>query len=59
MKFLLSLVLAVTALTSLTTAQTTGVAFPEFDAAKWYNTAPITLEDLQGKAVMIEYFATW
>ena len=32
---------------------------PEFDAAKWYNTPPLLLENLQGKAVMIEVFRTW
>lgn len=32
---------------------------PEFDAKKWYNTAPISLEDLKGKAVHLVIFRTW
>jgi hypothetical protein len=32
---------------------------PEFNAIKWYNTAPITLEDLKGKAVLLQVFRTW
>ena len=36
-----------------------GEAPPEFDAAKWYNTPPLLLENLQGKAVMVEVFRTW
>lgn len=32
---------------------------PEFNATKWYNTAPISLEDLKGKAVHIVVFRTW
>jgi hypothetical protein len=32
---------------------------PEFKATKWYNTAPITLEDLKGKTVHIVVFRTW
>lgn len=32
---------------------------PEFKATKWYNTAPLTLEDLKGKAVLLQVFRTW
>jgi len=32
---------------------------PEFKATKWYNTSPITLEDLKGKAVLLQVFRTW
>ena len=32
---------------------------PEFNATKWYNTAPISLEDLKGKAVLLQVFRTW
>ena len=32
---------------------------PELDAVKWYNSPPLVLGDLQGKAVMIEVFRTW
>ena len=32
---------------------------PEFKATKWYNTAPISAEDLKGKAVLLQVFRTW
>lgn len=32
---------------------------PEFQAKQWYNTAPIQLEDLEGKVVLIQVFRTW
>ena len=32
---------------------------PEFKAIKWYNTAAIGLDDLAGKAVLIQVFRTW
>lgn len=36
-----------------------GKAPPEFKATKWYNTAPISLDDLKGKAVHLVVFRTW
>jgi hypothetical protein len=36
-----------------------GEAPPEFKATKWYNTAPISLEDLKGKTVHLVVFRTW
>jgi hypothetical protein len=36
-----------------------GKAPPEFKADKWYNTAPISLEDLKGKTVLLQVFRTW
>jgi len=32
---------------------------PKLDAVKWYNTPPLALEQLQGKAVLVEVFRTW
>ena len=32
---------------------------PEFAPAKWYNTVPLKLDDLKGKAVLIQVFRTW
>jgi hypothetical protein len=32
---------------------------PELAAVKWYNSPPLTWEQLQGKAVMVEVFRTW
>jgi hypothetical protein len=36
-----------------------GGSMPEFEALKWYNTPPLSLEDLKEKAVLIEVFRTW
>ena len=36
-----------------------GKAPPEFKADKWYNTAPLSLDDLKGKTVLIQVFRTW
>ncbi len=36
-----------------------GAPLPEIKAVKWYNTPPLTNEDLHGKAVLVEVFRTW
>ena len=36
-----------------------GSPLPEIKAVKWYNTPPLTNEDLHGKAVLVEVFRTW
>lgn len=36
-----------------------GGQMPELDAAKWYNTVPISAADLKDKTVLIEVFRTW
>ena len=36
-----------------------GAVPPKLDAVKWYNTPPLALEQLQGKAVLVEVFRTW
>lgn len=52
--------LAVLAATSLCpVAAQAGQPLPEIRAVKWYNTPPLTNEDLHGKAVLIEVFRTW
>lgn len=58
MRLLFGLALACAALLAPARAQS-GRAAPEFDGKKWYNTAPLTLEDLKGKAVHIVVFRTW
>lgn len=40
-------------------AQNVGAAPPVIEAVKWYNTPPLALENLQGKAVLVEVFRTW
>ncbi len=32
---------------------------PEIEAVRWYNTMPLTFEQLQGRAVLVEVFRTW
>ena len=51
--------LAAVALVAGAASAQVGEKPPEFDAAKWYNTPPLLLENLQGKAVMVEVFRTW
>ena len=36
-----------------------GESPPEIEAVKWYNTPPMALEQLQGKAILVEVFRTW
>jgi hypothetical protein len=40
-------------------AQAVGTPPPEFVPVKWYNTPPLTLEELRGKAILVEVFRTW
>jgi len=32
---------------------------PDFDATLWWNSIPLTLEQLRGRAVFVESFRTW
>ena len=32
---------------------------PALEAVRWYNTPPLALERLHGKAVLVEVFRTW
>ena len=36
-----------------------GAEVPEIQAVKWYNSPPLTMEDLRGQAVLVEVFRTW
>ena len=59
-KAILVLGLALTALPTLVrTEDAVGKSPPEFKATKWYNTAPLSLDDLKGKAVLLQVFRTW
>ena len=54
------LAVAVLATTPLVAASPqVGRVPPEMKVAKWYNTPPLTLEQLTGKGVLIEVFRTW
>ena len=46
------------ALASSPEAQVSGT-MPSFKNATWYNTPPLTLDDLEGRAVFVEVFRTW
>lgn len=50
--------LALLALAAPAAAQI-GTPPPEFMALKWMNSPPLTLEELRGKAVLIQVFRTW
>lgn len=58
MKLLLGLAVGL-ALLALPARAQTGRDAPEFEGKKWYGTAPLTLEDLRGKAVHVVVFRTW
>jgi len=36
-----------------------GQAPPAIEGVRWYNTPPLALEKLHGKAVLVEVFRTW
>lgn len=55
--FLASSALAL-AFTSPTAAQEPGT-MPDFAGATWFNTPALSIEDMQGRAVMVEVFRTW
>lgn len=40
-------------------AASRGPKAPEIQAAYWLNTAPLSLTDLRGKIVVLEFWATW
>ena len=40
-------------------AQTLGSPPPALEAVQWYNSPPLTLEDLKGRTVLVEVFRTW
>ncbi|HTF87182.1 MAG TPA: hypothetical protein VK843_02150 [Planctomycetota bacterium] len=59
-KMFLGLGFALMSLAATVTVQDSiGKPPPEFKATKWYNTAPITLADIKGKAVLLQVFRTW
>jgi hypothetical protein len=37
----------------------TGEELPDFNAVEWWNSIPLTLEQLRGRAVFVEVFRTW
>jgi hypothetical protein len=41
------------------TAQRVGDQAPEFKPVKWYQSPPLTMEQLRGKAVLLVVFRTW
>ena len=50
---------AVLTLAPAPVSQDIGQPPPELDAIQWYNSPPLTLEDLKGRTVLVEVFRTW
>jgi len=46
------------ALSGSASAQASGT-MPDFTDATWLNTPPLSVEDLEGHAVLVEVFRTW
>jgi hypothetical protein len=40
-------------------AQNIGAPAPKIEAVRWYNTPGFEIEDLKGKAVLVDVFRTW
>lgn len=65
MKTLFGLVAGVAIAASVTAAPVfasdspVGTTPPEIEAVKWYNTMPLSFEELKGRAVLVEVFRTW
>ncbi len=55
---ILSTSLALAAL-SLGAAPAASAQMPEFENATWLNTPPLSTQDLEGRAVLVEVFRTW
>ena len=36
-----------------------GQRAPELEGVRWYNSPPLSLDKLAGKAVLVEVFRTW
>ena len=54
-----ALAASVTAPPAFANDSAVGTTPPELEAVKWYNTMPLTFEQLQGRAVLVEVFRTW
>ncbi|MCH2100621.1 MAG: hypothetical protein MK209_01665 [Planctomycetes bacterium] len=36
-----------------------GADAPEVEVKKWFNTEPVSISELKGQAIMLEFWATW
>jgi hypothetical protein len=55
--FLASATMALAA-TDAAYAQESGT-MPEFTEATWLNTPPLSTQDMEGRAILVEVFRTW
>ncbi|MEM7307498.1 MAG: hypothetical protein AAF682_12545 [Planctomycetota bacterium] len=58
-RMLAGLAVVATAALGSPAAADVGGTPPEMVAVKWYNTPPLALEQLRGKAILVEVFRTW
>jgi hypothetical protein len=40
-------------------AHAQGGTMPDFSGATWLNTPPLSTQDMEGRAVLVEVFRTW
>lgn len=59
MRTLLTTAVLAVAATTVHTQANLGRPMPAIEAVKWYNTPPLAMEQLQGKAILVEVFRTW
>lgn len=36
-----------------------GADAPEVEAKQWFNTEPVSISELKGQVIMLEFWATW
>lgn len=59
MRTLLTTAVLALAATTAHAQKNLGEPMPVLEAVKWYNTPPLAMEQLQGKAILVEVFRTW
>lgn len=59
MKTLPTLIVGAALALAAAPAATAQGSMPEFENATWLNTPPLSTQDMEGRAVLVEVFRTW